>query len=82
MVTVKEVAEAERLCRQQRMMLARLVEIDVTKGGDPEALVKFRTAAHRAHESDEALNEFDRLLARPKSSRLLNAGAIYFRRAA
>jgi hypothetical protein len=77
MISAFEVIEAENLARQQRMTLAPLVDIDVTKGGDPEACVRFRSAAH----GDDPL-KYESMLARPKASALMAAGAIFYRRAA
>lgn len=77
MITDTEVYEAEAFAREQRMNLAKLVEIDVTKGGDPEACVRFRSAAH----GDDPI-KYESMLARPKASALMAAGAIFYRRAA
>jgi hypothetical protein len=76
-ISAFEVIEAENLAREQRMLLGRLVDIDVTKGGDPEACVRFRAAAH----GDDPY-KYETMLGRPKAGQLMAAGAIFFRRVA
>lgn len=77
MVTEAEVREAHRLHHEHLMFFAPWLQIDVTKGGDPEFLVKVRAAAMSG---DPA--KYERALAHPKTSAMLNCGAIYFKEAA
>lgn len=76
MIFVDDVTEAHDFARKQRMALAKLVEIDVTVGGDPEACVRFRKAAM----SGDA-ERYEYMLTQTKASALMAAGAIKFRRA-
>lgn len=76
-ISIKDVAEAERQSKLQRLGFAHLFRIDETKATSPKDVMYLLRVKAAAAERSEV---FDTMLREMEFNRLFNEGAIYVER--
>lgn len=75
--SVKDVMEAERLCKAERMAAGRWLQVDESKVTSPKDIMLVRRVRAAAADQSAA---FDEMLRDRDVNRLFNDGAFYFER--